>query len=298
MGERRAPRLTPASLLPWVVRALWIVLPFAAGPTFDAALSARSRAVQLVASAALWAGWAVVATASLVRHPLSLTLLRCAAPGALAATLIAIVAGGATATERAVAAVVTLAATVVAFLPEVALPFVNGPAYANELRLPLRAPGPLLLGPIVLAWAAVVGLPAAALLLLAARQWIAGGLALVAAVAAVYVVGRSLHALARRWVVFVPAGVVLHDPMHLTDPILMRRREIRSLTAAPADTDALDLTGGAFGLALEVTIDEEAPLALQRPGRRGPEIVRASKLLFTPTRPGAVLSEARARRID
>ncbi len=111
------------------------------------------------------------------------------------------------------------------------------------------------------------------------------------------VLWRSLHGLSRRWVVFVPAGLVLHDPMTLVDPVLFRRQVVDVLRPAPADSDALDLTQRAPGLALELVLKEEAHLVLLRPGRRTADTVTASRLLFTPTRPGAALQEARTRRV-
>ena len=78
-------------------------------------------------------------------------------------------------------------------------------------------PVALLLGPIELAWIAIVGPVAIAPVLLAARQWFAGGALLVVAAIVVRPALRSLHQLARRWIVFVPAGVVVHDPEPLRD---------------------------------------------------------------------------------
>ncbi|HVM09740.1 MAG TPA: hypothetical protein VM345_14830, partial [Acidimicrobiales bacterium] len=239
----------------------------------------------------------IVLLASLVPHPIALTVLRMGAPAALVAA-VAAGASGASAGAAAVGAGAGALAVALAFLPETAMPFVNGPAYANERRYPLRPPGPLLVGPLPLAWAAAVVLPASGALLLAARQWVLGGVATAIGVGAAVVAGRSMYALARRWLVFVPAGVVLHDPVTLADPMLFRRRDIRSLSLAPADTDGVDLTAGAFGMALELVASEPVTLAVIEGRSRSASTVKASKLLFTPTRPGAVLTEARERRID
>ena len=289
--------MSAARLLPWAVRVVWAILPVVAGPAFADAFDDRSRAVQLVGSIGLWAGWAVVLCASLIPHPLSLTVLRAGAPAAALAAVAAGVAGaGAGATV--VAVVAGVAASLIALLPEVATAFVNGPAYPNERRFPLRAPGPLLLGPLQLAWALCVVTPAAAALLLAARQWIAGALLVVVAAGSIAVLGRSLYSLSRRWLVFVPAGVVLHDPMTLADPMLFRRKDVVSFDLADADTDAVDLTARAFGLAIELDVAEPVALAMIESRSRTTRSVTASKLLFTPTRPGAVITEARSRRLD
>lgn len=289
--------MSAARVLPWVVRVVWAVLPVVAGPAFADAFDGRSRAVQLVGSVGLWAGWAIVLCASLVLHPLSLTLLRAGAP---AAVLAAVATGfaGTGAGAAAVAVVAGVVASLVALLPEVATAFVNGPAYPNERRFPLRAPGPLLLGPLQLAWAMCVVTPAAGALLLAAKQWVAGSLLVVVAAGSIAVLGRSMYSLARRWLVFVPAGIVLHDPMTLADPFLFRRKDIVSFDLAEAGTDAVDLTARAFGLAVELVVAEPVALAMLESRSRTTTSVSASKLLFTPTRPGAVITEARSRRLD
>ena len=280
-------------LLPWLIRAVWTSLPFTLGASLGASLEDHSRPVQLVASFLLWGVWAVVLVATLAPHPLGLTALRSAAPAGLAVAGAAAADGHASALSLGVAGL----ALALAFLPETGALFVNGPAYPNERRLPLRVPGALLLGILPVTWALAVGGPAVGLLLLAARQWAAGAVVLFAAVPLAAVLFRSLHALSRRWVVFVPAGIVLHDPLSLTDPVLFRRQLVETLRPAPAGSDSLDLSQRAPGLALELVLKEEVPLMLTRPGNRLGQSAAPRRLLFTPTRPGAVLREAAGRRV-
>lgn len=281
-------------LLPWLVRAAWGVLPLVAGPSLAAALDPRSGAVRTVATIGLWTAWTLVLLASLVPHPIALTTLRIGAPAGALATIAPVLAGEGSAWAAGAGAV----AAGLTMLPQTAVWFVNGPAYVNERRLPLRAPGPLVLGPIPLAWAVVVAAPVGAALLLAAEQWVLGGLAGLVGLPAAVVLARSLHSLSRRWVVFVPAGLVLHDPLSLVDPVLFPSKVVESLAPAPADTDALDLTQGAMGLALELSLKEKIPMALTRRGGRDIETGSSARLMFTPTRPGLVLAEARRRRIS
>jgi hypothetical protein len=280
---------------PWLARLTWLALPLVAGPALGDALDGTSRPVQLVASVGLWAGWAGVLVATLVPATVTLTVLRIAAPAAVAAAVAATIAGG-----PSLADVVALAGTMLAALAAVAPPtveaFVDGSSYGEERRLPLRVPGLLALGPVPLVWAVVVAGIVTGPLLLAARQWVAGAVALVVGAAAVWWGVRVLHTLARRWVVFVPAGMVLHDPLALVEPVLLRRGTVAALGPAPADTDALDLTRGALGLALEVRLAEPVPLLVQR-GRGAGETVTTGAMLITPSRPGALLTEARERRL-
>lgn len=280
-------------LFPWVVRVVWALLPFVAGPAFASALDARENTVRTAASVLLWAAWAATLCASLVLHPVSLTIVRMVAPAAVVAVGWSALQDGGGAGLGAVAW--SALAAVLFFLPETGVAFVNGPAYPNERRFPLRVPGPLLLGPLYLSWALTVGAPVAAVLLLASRQWVVGTIAAAVAVAAGWILGRALHGLSRRWVVFVPAGLVLHDPMSLYDPVLFPKLQVAGLDVAPADPDALDLTQGSPGIALQLALRETASLVLTKPGERVGPSVDADRVLFTPTRPGQVVAEARER---
>lgn len=280
----------------WPVRAVWLVLPLVTGPAIGAALDEASRPVQVVASVGTWAGWATVLVATLVPTTVSLTALRVAAPSAVVAALAALVAEG-TEPATVLGLAGALVAALVALAPETAEAFVDGSSYGDERRLPLRTPVGLLAGPVELAWLAVVAGLAAGPLLLAAEQWFAGAVALSVGLPAAVWGGRVLHTLARRWLVFVPTGLVVHDPLTLLDPVLLRRNRMASLGPAPADTDARDLTGGAPGLALEVRFTE--PVELLPAARRGAtaELVEVPAVLVTPARPGRVVAEARRRRL-
>lgn len=272
-------------------------MPFTAGPAYGAALAHHSEAVRLSATILLWAPWAVVLVGTLVPYPAGLTALRLCAPAAFVASVLAAATGRPSVLASAAAVAVTGLDLAVALAPPTGALYVNGPAYPNERRYPLRPPGALLLGPIEASWAVVVGAPAVGILLLAARAWVAGVVVLLVSAPAAVVLVRSLHGLSRRWLVFVPAGVVLHDPMALLDPVLFPRKVIESLHPAPADTDSMDLTQGALGLTLELVLTEKVPMTRVRPGRRGGEQGASARLLFTPTRPGQVLAEAQSRRV-
>jgi hypothetical protein len=283
------------SLLLMALRALWAVVPLTSGAAFAALLDDRSPPVRTAAGVMLWVGWSIGLLAMLVPAPVALTVVRSVAT---AGAVVVVVGALADATAFATAAALaTTAAAALALTPEVGVRFVNGGAYPNERRFLLRVPAPLLFGPLPLAWAAVIGGPATATLLLASRQWVAGAIATAVAVPVAAVLGRALHGLARRWIVFVPAGVVLHDPMTLTDPVLFPRPAIASFGPAGSDTTATDLTQRALGLPLELRAHEPAPVSLVHPGRRQTDNVTVTAILFTPTRPGAVLEEAARRQI-
>jgi hypothetical protein len=277
-------------VLPWVLRVSWLSLPLTAGEVLARALDDRSAAVQLVGGALAWTAWAIVVLALLVRRTSGLTALRIVAPAAAAVALWA-------AGEGPVLAALAVVPALVALLPETGEWQVNGAAYGYERRYPLRAPGALLAGPIPLAWAATVAGVVTGPLLLAARQWVVGGVALVIGVPVAVVCARALHSLTQRWAVLVPAGLVVKDHVTLLDPILFKRALIEQLAPAPADTDAVDLTARAPGLALELRLREPEPVVLVQPGKREGQSGHVTKLLFTPSRPGALLADAGSRQI-
>jgi hypothetical protein len=71
-----------------------------------------------------------------------------------------------------------------------------------------------------------------------------------------------------------------------------------------ADTRATDLTAGALGLALQADLTEPTPITptggRMTSGRRKgapPAAIELSSFLFSPSRPGALLREAKGRRL-
>ncbi len=286
----------PGPLRHAVLPVLWAVLPLTLGPALATALADTSRPVQLTASVGAWGVWAATLVATLVPRTLSLTAVRIVAPAAVAAAVWTAIDGVGTASVAVAAASSALAAAA-ALWPGTADRFVDGSSYGDERRFPLRPPGPLLLGPIELAWAATVAGVVTGPLLLAAGATVAGIAALVVGLPVAAVAARALHALSRRWLVLVPAGVVVHDLLVLRDPSLLLRRQVRSLGPAPADTTATDLTANALGLALEVRLTE--PVEIAPAGRFGlpSELTAVTSVLVSPTRPGAVVRAAADRRL-
>jgi hypothetical protein len=291
------PPRSPAALLAsaWPVRLAWFVLPLLAGPGLADALDERSGAVQLVAQAGLWAWWAVGLVATLVPATVSLTALRSIAPASVAAVVLAAGTAGEWGASVLAALAAAVLATLVAFLPTTGDVMINGSAYGPERRMALRAPASLVIGPIEAVWLLVFAGAVTGPLLLAAGNRVFGLPATVAGVAAVVLGSRSLHRLSRRWVVFVPAGFVLHDHYTLAESLLMRRADVAGLAPAPKDlVDAIDLTAGAAGLALQVELSRPARIAVWDERRRITDR-EVDRLVFTPSLPGVLLREAEAR---
>lgn len=277
-----------------IARVVWLVLPLGLVPALEGALAGSSAAISVLVSMAGWIGWTGGIVAVLAPRTLGLTYLRITAPAALVLAIWA-ASGGASVVAGVAAVLLAAIAVVVVLAPAVTDAFVNGSAYGPESRFALRTPIPILLGPALLVWVLVGAGISAGPLLLAAEQWIAGAIATVVGLPVAALAARSLHQLARRWLVFVPAGLVVHDPTAVA-PQLIPRGAVTSIGPAPAGSDAHDLTGGAAGLALQVQLVDPVVFEPPRTRRARGEPVETDRFLVAPSRPGAVLKEARARR--
>lgn len=235
----------------WAVRALWATL--AVVPPWTS-FGDRSGAVRAVIGGWGWGIWAVVAIALAVVSPWSLTLLRIGVPAMLALAAAATLEAGANSGSWTALAVVAAAWWLV-LSTDVCADMVQGSAYGDELRLPLRTPVPHL-APAIVVWALLVGTTAGASLLLASGRWIPGGMTAAIAIVLCLVVPRRLHRLARRWLVLVPAGVVVHDHLVLAESMMIRTSAIsgRRMTSGPGDE--ADLTGGVLGRRWCLTLRE------------------------------------------
>jgi hypothetical protein len=259
-------------------------------------LSDRSRAVQVCGTTLAWVAWALGLAALAVPLPVGLVVSRVVASVGAVTGVVAAIRTDASTALKAIGLAIAVAVVAVVFHPETGSLFANGPAYPNERRFLLRPPAVLLLGPIPLAGALVGAGAVAGPLLLSARNWWLGSILTVVGFALVYLLGRSLHSMVRRFVVLVPAGFVLHDALALRDPVLFSRRTVERMRAAPADSDSLDLSHGAAGLAVEVLLTEKVPVVLTNTKIPGGEAGSTARFLVTPTRPGLLLATATKQR--
>ena len=277
------------------LRAAWVLLPLALGPAVAEALHDLSPGPRSTASIALWLLWAVGLTVTLVPLPATLTALRLGVP-ALAAVALWSAPAGTDAFRTTAGLAATTLVVAAAFSASTSDRFVDGASYGDERRFLLRTPGPvvLMLGPMA-TLAALAGLAIGPVLLLDAR-WVAGGLAAALGVPTTALAVRSLHRLSRRWIVLVPAGLVLHDHLALAEPTLLQRAGLARIGPAAVDTDAADFTQQARGLALEVRCRE--PHDVLPAGRgRTTEVAAIEAFLCSPNRPDVVLDEAGRRRL-
>jgi hypothetical protein len=275
------------AILVWLFRAAWLSLVFAMGPAIGDATDHRSRAVQLVATIGCWVVWSVVLVASLVPTTVSLTAVRVLVPGTPVVSVIAWSAGaGGAAAGLALGA--SLVATVAAFSGELGESFAQGSAYGHERRLPLRPPAAVAVATF-LAWAVLVSSAIVGGLGLAARCWLLGAPLGALSIAAAPALARRFHRLSKRWLVVVPAGLVVHDHVILAETVLFQKQELAGVSLALVGSAAADLTGTALGPVVEVRLRELGTVVLAAPPRGQTRALHVGAILVSPTRPGRLL---------
>ena len=295
--------MTPTSraVSRWAPALIWLSLPLTAGTSFAHALDQRSAPVTLTAAIGLWSIWVIGLIAALAPSSVSLTTMRIVMPASVvAAAWAALLAPNGADLAESVALGVTSMCAVLSLSAPVGYTFINGSSYGDERRFPLRPPGPVVLGPLELVWVAMVASVLAGPLLLAAKQWISGAIISVLAVGLCVAGARALHQLSKRWLVFVPAGLVLVDRTTLLDALLVQRHVVSSIGIAEEDSAATDLSAGAIGLQVELrlsTTDSIIPTPARRDRHKMIEPIDVDAVRFTPSRPGWVLDAAKERRL-
>lgn len=278
----------------WIARIVWIVVAVVGGAAVQSALDGRSAEVVWTATIGGWLVWGLVALGLAVASVRSLTVVRVGAPLAIVATIAAGF-GGASATAVLALALPALIAVGAVSAAEFGRQFVQASAYGDEERFPLRMP--VATGAAaVMAWVIWAAALVAGPLLVAAHQWIPGGLLTLLGIAGVVILGPRWHRFSERWFILVPAGVVLRDPVVLADTLALRTAQVGHLTLAPADTQAADLTGPASGYAIEVATTESVTAVYAfTPAEPNGRAIHLTAFLIAPSRPGAVLRAAQRR---
>ena len=284
----------------WLLRAVWITLPFSAGPSLAAGLASWTDAPRLLGAVLCWTAWGLGLLACVAPRPVGLTMLRAVAPAAVVASVAAAVSGHPSTLASAGGIVATLAAAVLAADPTVAEWTANGTAYRDEDRYPLRVPPGLFLGPLPLARIVAVGGFVTGPLLVADGQTLWGIVAVVVGFPVAVFGAGVLHRLSQRWLVLVPAGVVVVDRMALIDNVLFTRDHVEILRGVAVDEprdESLDLRMGATIGSVLISFDEPAELTRVSYSQRGGQTVRAAAVLVAVAHLQAMLEAASRRRV-
>ena len=277
------------------LRIIWFALPLGVGPLMADGLDPLENTPRSVLSVILWFLWGVGLFSTFVPRPLSLTGVRFGGVLCFILTFWAATTSS-TASVIIIAFVFATVALVIGSSATIGDLFIDRISYGNERRFLLRAPAAVtsFLRPATYL-VSVVGLVAGPYLLADGRT-VAGVIACVTGFPLTFVGLRSLHQINRRWVVLVPAGLVLHDHLSLNEPTLFQRSEVESVGPASADTDAVDFTQGAYGLALEVCCSSPHDVWVAAV-KKETEKQTIETFLFAPVRPDHLLVEATRRSL-
>ncbi|MEO8264352.1 MAG: hypothetical protein ABI706_02455 [Ilumatobacteraceae bacterium] len=276
----------------WGPRVVWLAVGIIGAWSIGDALDGRSSAVRVVVAIVGWSAWGVGVVALVVPSTFGLTIIRMVNALACGAAAVSWIDGAAPAPGAAFAACALIAGLLIGGA-EFGQRCAQASAYGDEQRFLLRPPAAFL-PPVAVAgliWtAAIVSAP----LLLASRNWAIGGLVAVICVLLTWLLLPRFHTLSRRWIVLVPAGVVVHDQVVLAETLMVPRLQVVGLELAPAGTEAADFTGPATGHAVEVRMHSmiNALLAPTKDSPRG-RALHVQSFIISPSRPGAVLRAAR-----
>lgn len=292
-----SPRSTLARLpllVPWVARLGWLLVALLGGTALEAAAEPRSDAVRWTVAIGGWTIFAIVALCVVIASTPTLAGARALSPLALVGAAAAAL-GGAPALDVAALVVPAMVAVTAIFTAEFGRSWVQASAYGDEERFPLRPP--VAAGAAAgVTWALWAAAFVTGPLLLAARAWIPGVLLSALGMAGALFLAPRWMRLAGRWLVLVPAGLVVRDPIVLSETLMLRSDEVAAIQLAPADTDAADLTGPASGYVVEVaTVQPTTAVFARTPTEPTGKAIHLLSFLVAPSRPGSALAAARRR---
>ena len=283
------PNLRLATGLLWSIRILVGCMPFV-GAGVGAPLETRSTAIQIVGTVLAWLVWGLIVLASFISHPISLTVLRMGTP-VVAGFLVFIAATDQGSTLQIINAAISFAVLLLSFSAEIGSIYVQASAYGDERRFLLRPPVAFV-APVAISVVIVNFFIIATPMFFAARIWLAGVISLIGLAACIKFMAPRIHQLSRRWLVFVPAGFVVHDEIVLSINLMIKKQELVDIQLARDDTQAADLSALTWGVSLELSFNKTLDVSLTAIGARhlkAVSAIHATSIIIAPSRPGAVL---------
>ena len=280
----------------WGPRLLWAAVGLTGLWSMADAVDGRSVAVRTTVMITAWLLWGVGVVALIVLSPLGLTIMRMLSVLTCGAAVLSWIGGAAPAQGGGFVACALICGVLV-FGADFGQRCIQASAYGDEQRFLLRPPAAFAI-PITVAgvvWAASV---LAGPLLLAVGEWIVGGLVAITAIWLTWMLLPRFNTLSRRWLVLVPAGLVVHDQVVLAETLMVGRADVVSIDLALTGTEAADFTGPASGHAVEIGMRTMVTALLAptkaAPSGTGPRgtALHVQSFIVAPTRPGAVLRAA------
>ncbi|MEO7370901.1 MAG: hypothetical protein ABI949_11560 [Ilumatobacteraceae bacterium] len=276
----------------WGPRILWVTVGVTGAWSLGEALDGRSSAVRTTVMIGSWLLWGTGVVALVVPSTLGLTVMRMVSALAWGGAVVGWIAGASPVPGAVFVACALLCGALVGGA-EFGQRCVQASAYGDEQRFLLRPPAAFL-PPIAIAGVVWLAATIAAPLVLACRVWIVGVVVGAGAVMLTWLLLPRFNALSRRWLVFVPAGVVVHDQVVLGETLMISRADLDTIDLALAGTEAADFTGPAAGHAIEIGMRSmvDALLAPTKTAPRGTAL-HVKSFIVAPTRPGTVLRATR-----
>ncbi len=271
---------------------MWLAVGLGGVWSVGDAVDGRTAAVRTTISIGGWVVWGVGVVALVVPSTLTLTLMRMISALACGAAAFSWAAGAPAASGASFLACTLICALLVGGA-DFGHHCVQASAYGDEQRFLLRPPAAFL-PPIVIAGLVWVAAVLAAPLLLATAHWIIGAAATIAAAMLTWLLLPRFNVLSRRWLVLVPAGIVVHDRVVLAETLMVLKSEVAGIDLALAGTEAADFTGPAAGHAVEIDL-RSMTTAILAPSKKAPRgtALHVQSFIVAPSRPGAVLRGTR-----
>jgi len=276
--------------LAWPVRVLWLVAALLPNDLTDN-MSSHSHILRTTMSVEMWLLWALVALATWLHHPISLTTIRCIAPVVVVHMLVGLpdISFG---VGNVISASCVLVAFVLIYTSEYGSIHVQAGAYGDEHRYLLRVPAPIVM-PLILGWGVMAVVVSITPMMLASERYVLGGIGAVLSIGLLWQLPVRLHRLSRRWLVKVPAGWVVHDDVVLSENLLVKTHDVVSINLALEGSEALDLTGMTRGIPVEVQLREMTDVRLTPLAAKLLKTVDAlhvQAFLVAPTRPASLIN--------
>ena len=265
-------------------------LPFI-GAGVGELLDDRSASVQITGTTVAWVVWGAVVIASFISHPITLTVLRIGTP-VVAAFIVFLAVTQGSSGSQIIGAAVGVAILLLSFSAEIGGIYVQASAYGDEKRFALRPPvvliAPVLLS-VLIADLSILGLP----MLVAAKNWAVAIIALIGFFISIKYLLPRIHLLSRRWLVFVPAGIVVHDEIVLSINLMIRKQDLLQMQLARDNSAAADLSALTWGVPLELSFNKPLDVSLTAIGAKhlkAVSAIHAQSVLIAASRPGSVLN--------
>jgi len=278
-----------APVVVWASR-LSVIATGLAVPLLNNALRQMSSLTGISSTVGIWLLWSIALLCTLVPSSSALTAIRLALP-----TIFVIVSAVAVATGIssgvAAALAISLLASLLIFSGDIGDSFVQLAAYGDERRYLLRCPPAMLLVQ-VLSWLVWLTLTIVAINLLAGDALILGAIVAIVALLLAIVLPRRFHRFSRRWLVSVPAGLVIHDHVVLAETAMFMNNAVIEVGIDLASSEAADLSGKCSGVGLLIALkDFDTVVLAATPKTPGGSAIHVKSMRVCPTRPGRAITE-------